>query len=62
MRAEDGNIVLGDIIVAVDGKPVKTIDDLLTLLEQHMPGDTLSIRIARGGDTVDAQITLGQRD
>ena len=62
MRAEDGNIVLGDIIVAVDGKPVKTIDDLLTLLEQHMPGDTLSIRIARGGETVDAQITLGLRD
>ncbi|MCB9868175.1 MAG: trypsin-like peptidase domain-containing protein [Phycisphaerales bacterium] len=59
MRARDGNIVLGDIIVELDGKSVKTIDDLLSALEQHQPGDTVSIKVARGGETVEEKIVLG---
>jgi S1-C subfamily serine protease len=59
MRAQDGNIVLGDIIVALDGKPVKNIDDLLGLLEQHQPGDTVPITIVRGGEKIEEKITLG---
>jgi len=59
MRAQDGNVVLGDIIVALDGKPVQTIDDLLGLLEQHQPGDTISITILRGTEKIEQKITLG---
>jgi S1-C subfamily serine protease len=33
--------------LAIDGKPVKTIDDLLTLLEQHQPGDVVSLFASR---------------
>jgi len=59
MRAPDGNIVLGDIIVGLAGKPVKTLDDLLGLLEQHQPGETVPITIVRGGEKLEQQITLG---
>jgi len=59
MRAQDGNIVLGDIIVALYGKPVQTIDDLLGLLEQHQPGDTVGITVLRGTEKIEHKITLG---
>jgi S1-C subfamily serine protease len=55
----DGNVVLGDIIVALDGKPVKTLDDLLELLERHQPGDTVTLTTMRGQDRVEQKIVLG---
>jgi S1-C subfamily serine protease len=59
MRAQDGNVVMGDIIVGLDGKPVTSLDDLLSLLEQHQPGDTVSMTVLRGGEKVEQKITLG---
>lgn len=49
----------GDIIVAVDGKPVHTRDDLYTLLEAHAIGDTVKLKIKRGGETQDVDVFLG---
>jgi S1-C subfamily serine protease len=57
-RARDGNVVLGDIIVALDGKPVATLDDLLGLLEQHQPGDSVTLTIVRGQEKIEQKITL----
>ena len=59
MRAQDGNVVLGDIIVGLDGKPVASLDDLLSLLEQRQPGDTVPITILRGGEKLEQKVTLG---
>ncbi|RPI41139.1 MAG: PDZ domain-containing protein [Betaproteobacteria bacterium] len=59
MRAQDGNLILGDIIVGLDGKPVASLDDLFGVLEQHRPGDTVSIAILRGGEKIEQNITLG---
>ncbi len=59
MRGQDGNVVVGDIIVGLAGKPVANLDDLLSLLEQHQPGETVSMTILRDGQKVEQQITLG---
>ena len=40
---------LGDIMTAVDGKPVQTIDDLDAALDGHNIGDTVTLSILRGG-------------
>ncbi len=53
-----GRIELGDIIVAVDGKPVETIDDLMDLMEQHKVGDQVTIEYARGNRRLQAMATL----
>jgi S1-C subfamily serine protease len=58
MRARDGNVVLGDIIVALDGKPVMNLDDLLELLERRQPGDTVTLSIVRGQEKIEQKITL----
>src|SRR5262245_13018777 len=47
-RDQDGDIQWGDLIVAVEGKPVDGIDDLLTALEKHAIGDAVKLAIIRG--------------
>jgi PDZ domain-containing protein len=38
-----------DLIVSVDGSPVRVPDDLARLLAQHRPGETVALRLRRGG-------------
>ena len=52
---------LGDIITAVDGKAVQTIDDLDAALDSHSIGDTVTLSILRGGpngEKKDVKVTL----
>jgi len=57
-RARDGGVLLGDVITAVDGQPVKDLDDVLTLLEQRQPGDAVTLTIWRAGKTRQQRVTL----
>lgn len=49
-----------DLIVAIDGKPVKTYEDLLTEVEAHAPGATVVVRVIREGKPIDVPVTLGR--
>ncbi|HEY5729276.1 MAG TPA: trypsin-like peptidase domain-containing protein [Anaerolineales bacterium] len=52
----------GDLIIAFDGKPVTTFDDLLSyLITTKSPGDTVVLTVLRGGESVDVTLTLGAR-
>jgi S1-C subfamily serine protease len=51
----------GDLVVAVDGKPVLQNNDLSTLVAQHKPGDTVTLDIIRDGDKQSVDVTLGSR-
>jgi S1-C subfamily serine protease len=44
-----GNIVLGDIIVAIEGQSVRTSDDLYNTLERYNVGDEVRVEVIRGG-------------
>ena len=44
---EDGSARLGDVIKRVDGKPVTTQDELLTILEDHDVGDVVELTLER---------------
>ncbi|OGA09625.1 MAG: 2-alkenal reductase [Betaproteobacteria bacterium RIFCSPLOWO2_02_64_14] len=59
MRAQDGSLVAGDIIVALGGKELATLDDLLSALEQRQPGETVTVTVARGDKRVELQVRLG---
>ena len=62
--AEDGNFpVGGDIIIAVNDAPIASMDDLIIyLLENTLPGDTVSMSVIRdGGETATIRVTLGER-
>lgn len=53
-----GRIELGDIIVAVAGKPVATIDDLMDVMEAHKVGDQVSLDILRANKRQQVMVTL----
>jgi len=54
----DGGIVPGDIITAVDGKPVDKVNKLLARLDDHEVGDQVNVTILREGRTLDIAVTL----
>ena len=52
----------GDLIIAFDGKPVATYDELLSyLITTKSPGETVVLTVLRNGESVDVTITLGAR-
>ena len=55
----------GDRILAIDGKPVGTVDDLKPILDGKQPGDVVSMKIKRpeqGELTVDVELTASPDD
>ncbi|HLN31205.1 MAG TPA: trypsin-like peptidase domain-containing protein [Gemmataceae bacterium] len=53
-----GRLHLGDVIVAIDGKPVSRQTDLYTILEKHKAGDSIKVTVFRNGQRVDVPVTL----
>jgi 2-alkenal reductase len=52
----------GDLIVAVDGRPVKTYNDLIGYLTKtKSPGDTITLTVVRGGEQRDLTLDLVER-
>lgn len=52
----------GDLITAVDGRPVIVFGDMLDyLMENKSPGDTVTLTIKRGNETKEVQVTLEKR-
>jgi len=49
-----------DVIVAINGTRVKNVDELLTEVETHKPGDMVKVTVIREGKLVDIQVRLGE--
>ena len=59
-RGPDGALVVGDVITAVDGQKVKSLDNLLEALERRQPGDVVKLGLWRGGGPTELPATLGK--
>ncbi len=57
-QTEDGDLVIGDIIVGLDGDKVANSDDLYRLLDKHKVGDTVRVEIIRNGRRVAVPVLL----
>src|SRR5207247_1941095 len=53
-----GAVVPGDVIQEIDGKPVRTQNELLARLSNYKPGDTVSLVVWREGKTRKASVRL----
>jgi S1-C subfamily serine protease len=56
-QAREG-LVLGDVIVAVNGKEVKDYDSLRDELERHEVGESVTLSLMRDTSTVEVGVTL----
>ena len=48
----------GDIITAIDGTEISSMDDLNTIKNQHIAGDTVRLTVYRGGQRYSVDIVL----
>jgi S1-C subfamily serine protease len=51
----------GDIITKVDGKPITGMDDVISAVNDHQPGDEITLTIFSGGQQKDVTVKLGDR-
>jgi serine protease Do len=59
--AARAGVQVGDIIVGIAGEPVESSQGVLERLLEHNPGDSVSVTVLRGDDTLDLNVTLGTR-
>lgn len=60
--ADAAGIQTGDVLVSIDGEPLKTAEDLVADLRERQPGDVVRIRLLRGDEQQDVDVTLSERD
>jgi S1-C subfamily serine protease len=53
-----GTVVPGDLVQEIDGKPVKSVGDLLGRLGSYRPGDTVTLKVWREGRTRTVRVRL----
>jgi S1-C subfamily serine protease len=53
-----GQVVPGDVVQEIDGKPVKSVSDLLGRLGSYRPGETVTLTLWRQGKTRKTQVRL----
>ena len=59
--ADAGGIKPGDILVAVDGKPVKDPQAMLELIARQKPGETIPFKLHRQKTLLETTIRIGKR-
>ena len=58
VQTENGDVELGDIIVAVDGEKVSNNDELFRILDKHQLGDTVNVEVFRKGRRTSVPVRL----
>src|SRR5262249_50431663 len=62
VRAANGDIQLGDVIVAIDGKKIEKVNDLFDSVEQHKVGDKTTVTVLRDGQQQDVPVDLSRAE
>jgi S1-C subfamily serine protease len=57
-RGANGRTQLGDVIIAVDDKPVGTVDDLFQLLQERSVGDRVRVTVLRDEEQQTIEVVL----
>ena len=58
--ADQGGLLMGDTVVALDGHPVRHHDDLLTLLSGDRVGAAVPVRVVRAGQVQEVTVVIGE--
>ena len=59
--AAAAGVMVGDILVSIEGKAVADTDDVQTALESSAPGQTVEAALLRGGERKQLRVTVGER-
>jgi putative serine protease PepD len=59
--AKRAELRVGDVITTLDGKTISSADELRAAINAHRPGDRVSLRYLRDGESHTVQVKLGTR-
>jgi S1-C subfamily serine protease len=59
--AEKGGFLQGDIIIAADGSPIQSVENLQPFLDSEYVGKSISLDTVRGGQMVKLSVTVGEK-
>jgi S1-C subfamily serine protease len=59
--AQAGGLLVGDILVAINGQPVGDPDDLFAALNSEAVGKAIAVEVLRGGRPETVQVTVAER-
>lgn len=59
--ADRAGVIIGDIIVAIDGTPLADAEGLMSFLGGHLIGQAATVRVIRGGQPRDLTVAVGER-
>src|SRR5256714_2113083 len=60
VQTEDGDVLMGDIIVALDGEKISNNDDLYRALDKHHVGDTVQVEVVRNERHMTVPVRLSE--
>jgi len=59
--AAQAGVLVGDVLLALDGRRIESPEDLLDLLAGDRVGQAATLRVMRGGVVSDMTVTIGER-
>ncbi|MGA7669120.1 MAG: PDZ domain-containing protein, partial [Nitrolancea sp.] len=59
--AETAGLQKGDIVTQIDGQDLKTDSSFAEMVDNHKPGDIVTLTVVRDGQTQQIKVTLGTR-
>lgn len=59
--ADSAGLILGDVLLAIDGEQVGQVEQLQERLTGDRVGKTVAVRIVRGGEPREVPVTIGER-
>ena len=59
--AEKAGLKVGDVIIAIDGKEIKTMDELTAIKNEHKIGDEIKLKINRNGNEQEISLILQEQ-
>lgn len=60
--AEEAGLLLGDVLIALDGQPLQDAKDLRMVLTRDRVGERLAARVIRGGELKQIPLPIGERE
>jgi len=61
-RDDAGEVLLGDVITSIDGKPVRAVEDLFATMKGCKVGQTVVVELTRDTQRMQKKVTLGAID
>jgi putative serine protease PepD len=60
--ADEAGLSPGDVIVAMDDRPVTSPDELIVRIRAHAPGDVITLTVREDGQEREVDVTLGEQE